>query len=157
MPLANSTGFSLPKGKQPWIDYMRMVKTQTGSQLFKSCSCLDDTSQLKNHLRVRSHLVPGDWCPSMILSGREWEPTISKVPALEFGHGSGGHLSGHWVPVCTCFPWVPRSFTTLNFFALFAKMASVDGAKWTKDNLGTQSVGKAPFCTVPRHQVWTHP
>ena len=28
-------------------------------------------------------------------------------------------------------------------------MASADGAKWTKDNLGTQSVDKAPFCTVP--------
>ena len=28
-------------------------------------------------------------------------------------------------------------------------MASADGAKWTKDNLDTQSVDKAPFCTVP--------
>ena len=32
-------------------------------------------------------------------------------------------------------------------------MASADGAKWTKDNLGTQSVDKAPFCTVPGELV----
>ena len=53
----------------------------------------------------------------------------------------------------TCFPSVPRSFTTVNVFAPFAKMASADGAKWTKDNLGTQSVDKAPFCTVPGELV----
>ena len=37
----------------------------------------------------------------------------------------------------------------VNFLDPFAKMASADGAKWTKDNLGSQSVDKAPFCTVP--------
>ena len=47
------------------------------------------------------------------------------------------------------FRWFRGVLPTINFFALFAKMASADGPKWTKDNLGTQSLDKAPFCTVP--------
>ena len=51
------------------------------------------------------------------------------------------------------FPLVPRSFTHNQLllhipitpcYAPFAKMVSADGAKRTKDNLGTQSVDKAP-------------
>ena len=34
-----------------------------------------------------------------------------------------------------------------------AKMTSADGAKWTKDNLGTRRVNKAPFCTRARELV----
>ena len=44
---------------------------------------------------------------------------------------------------------LPRSTTSL----LLQHLASADGAKWTKDNLGTQSVDKAPFCTVPGELV----
>ena len=51
------------------------------------------------------------------------------------------------------FPLFPRSFTHNQLlhipitpcYAPFAKMVSAEGAKWTKDNLGTQSVDKAPF------------
>ena len=32
-------------------------------------------------------------------------------------------------------------------------MKSADGAKWTKDNLGTRRVNKAPFCTRARELV----
>ena len=31
-----------------------------------------------------------------------------------------------------------------------AKITSANGAKWTKDNLGTRRVNKAPFCTRAR-------
>ena len=47
------------------------------------------------------------------------------------------------------FSWFQGVLPTVNFFAPFAKTASADEAKRTKDNLGTQSVDKAPFCTVP--------
>ena len=47
------------------------------------------------------------------------------------------------------FRWFREVLPTINSFAPFVKMASADGAKWMKDNLGTQSVDKAPFCTVP--------
>ena len=47
------------------------------------------------------------------------------------------------------FRWFREVLPTVNSFAPFTKMASADGAKWMKDNLGTQSVDKAPFCTVP--------
>ena len=32
-------------------------------------------------------------------------------------------------------------------------MTSADGANWTKDNLGTRRVNKAPFCTRARELV----
>ena len=51
------------------------------------------------------------------------------------------------------FPLFPRSFTRNQLlhipitpcYAPFAKMVSAEGAKWTKDNLGTQSVDKVPL------------
>ena len=63
--------------------------------------------------------------------------------------------------LCTrFFHWFRGSFThnqlfripITPFYAAFAKTASADGAKWTKANLGTQSVDKckAPFCTRSR-------
>ena len=81
--------------------------------------------------------------------------------ALEFGHGAGARVQGldlvlgpgTKVGTRSLCARVSLSFRgvlpTVNFFAPFAKMASADGAKWTKDNLGTQSVDKALFCTVP--------
>ena len=55
--------------------------------------------------------------------------------------------------MCTCFsvvseefyPQSTSSYTPTPCYAPFAKMVSAEGAKWTKDNLGTQSVDKAPF------------
>ena len=79
------------------------------------------------------------------------------MPALEFGHGAGARVetlySGTKVGTGSLCARVFLSFRgvlpTVNFFAPFAKMASADGAKWTKDNLGSQSVDKALFCTMP--------
>ena len=45
-------------------------------------------------LQVRSHLVPGHWCPSTILAGHLCEHTFFEVPALAFGHGSGARVQG---------------------------------------------------------------
>ena len=55
--------------------------------------------------------------------------------------------------MCTCFSVVSEEFypqstsshSLTPCYAPFAKMVSAEGAKWTKDNLGTQSVDKAPF------------
>ena len=43
------------------------------------------------------------------------------------------------------FRWFRGLLLTVNFFSPFAKMASADGANWTKDNLGTENVDKAPL------------
>ena len=56
-------------------------------------------------------------------------------------------------PYVTCFsvgseefyPQSTSSHTLTPCNAPFAKMVSAERAKWTKDNLGTQSVDKAPF------------
>ena len=65
-----------------------------------------------------------------------------KVETLYSGTKVGtGSLCAH------VFSWFQGVLPTVNFFT--AKMVSADPAKWMKDNLGTQSVDKAPFCTVP--------
>ena len=43
------------------------------------------------------------------------------------------------------YPQSTSSHTLTPCNAPFAKMVSAERAKWTKDNLGTQSVDKAPF------------
>lgn len=98
MSLGNSTGFFLSKGKQPCINYMSMVKTQTSDQLFKTCFRLDNTSPvadpgegprepaapspptisrsgsgtalgLKNHSKGCSHSFPRNQC---LGTGTKW-------------------------------------------------------------------------------------
>ena len=65
--------------------------------------------------------------------------------------------------MCTCFSVVSEEFypqstsshTLTPCYAPFAKMVSAERAKWTKDNLGTQSVDKAPFSVAePNIQMW---
>ena len=62
-------------------------------------------------------------------------------------------LKGALGPYETCFSVGSQEFYPQSTFshtltpcnAPFAKMVSAERAKWTKDNLGTQSVDKAPF------------
>ena len=48
---------------------------------------------------------------------------------------------------------LPYSVLVSLYNKTVAKMKSADGAKWTKDNLGTRRVNKAPFCTRARELV----
>ena len=106
---------------------------------------------------------------------------LCQVPTLEFGHGPRGarvqglqgvdlvlgHISGHWVPVCTQFLLVSGSPL------LCSRCYKVHVSKWrlTRRNgvtmytvkiSGTESVNTTPFCAstqalVPNHQVWISP
>ena len=68
--------------------------------------------------------------------------TVPEYKVLTLYSGTKVGTGSLWARV---FRWFQGLLLTVNFFSPFAKMASADGANWTKDNLGTESVDKAPL------------
>ena len=104
---------------------------------------------------------------------------LCQVPTLEFGDGPGarvqglqgldlvlGHITGHWVSVCTQFLLVPGSPQ------LCSRCYKAHVSKWRltgRNGVTTYTViyralkvNTTPFCAstqalVPNHQVWISP